>query len=164
MRPEHKFLKMYENELGQTRTSWKVNNLNSRRHKSKRTRRVIIFPRFMRDSALFEMVGAPFNGKQTEMARTRSTWCLTWVMRFIASCIIKFDAPSRTITYSNFTPLPIVKALYKVSKNITPSKTSTPVHAIAATGSLSHYDHLVICNPVTYIDPYDKCDQSYHTE
>src|SRR5713101_4751560 len=68
-----------------------------------------------------------------------------------------FDVPSRTITYSSFTPLPIVKALYKVRKNITPSKTSTPVHAIAATGSLSYYSHLVICSPETYIDPYSKC-------
>lgn len=86
------------------------------------------------------------------------------MIRFIAQSIIKFDAPSRTITYSSFTPFPIVKALYKVSKNITLSKTSTPVHAIAATGSLSYYDHLVIYNPVTYIDPYGKRDQSYRTK
>lgn len=82
----------------------------------------------------------------------------------ISRPMYQVDAPSRTITYSSFTPLPIVKALYKVSKNITPSKTSTPVHAIAATGSSSYYSHLVICNPVTYIDPYNKCIQSYHTE
>lgn len=116
----------------------------------------------MRDSALFEMVDeAPFNGKQT--TRTKSTWCLTWMMKFITLCITKFNAPSRTITYSSFTPFPIVKALYKVSRNITPSKTSTPVHAIAATNSLSEHGNLAICKPVTYIGPYDS-DQSHHTE
>lgn len=76
MRPEYIYKKTHENELGQTRTNWKVNNLNSCRCKYKRTRRVIIFPRFTRDSALFEMVEV---GKQktNRMARTRSTWCLT---------------------------------------------------------------------------------------
>lgn len=57
-----------------------------------------------------------------------------------------------------------MKALYRVRRNIILSKTSTPVHAIAATGSSSYYDHLVICNPVTYVDPYEKRDQSYHAE
>lgn len=66
MRPEQESKKKHDDEPGQTRTNCKVNNLNSRRHQSKRTRRVIIFPRFIIDSALFEMVEAPFNGKQAE--------------------------------------------------------------------------------------------------
>ena len=67
--------------------------------------------------------------------------------------IAKLNAPSRTITFSSCTPLPIAKALYRVRKNITLSKTNTPVHAIAATGPSSYYSHQVIYNSVTYIDP-----------
>jgi hypothetical protein len=51
----------------------------------------------------------------------------------------KLNAPSRTITDSSFTPLPMVKALYSVRKNITLSKASTPAHPIAATSSLSYW-------------------------
>jgi hypothetical protein len=51
----------------------------------------------------------------------------------------RFDAPSRTITCSSLTPLPIVNALYNVRAKITQSKSSTPVHARAATVS-SGYD------------------------
>jgi hypothetical protein len=41
--------------------------LNICRHKYKRTRRVIIFPKFMRDSALLRILGeVPFNGRQAE--------------------------------------------------------------------------------------------------
>ena len=57
---------MHDNELGQTRTNWKVNKLNICRHKSKLTRRVIIFPKFMRDSALLRIFEVPSNGQQTE--------------------------------------------------------------------------------------------------
>ena len=72
--------KMHENELGQTR---KVNESSICRRKSKRTRRVIMFPKFMRDSALFGIVEFFFNGYQI-LVRTRNTGYLTWTMRLIA--------------------------------------------------------------------------------
>jgi hypothetical protein len=55
---------MHDNELGQTRTNRKVNNLNICRHESKLTRRVIIFTKFMRDSTLFRITEVLFNGKK----------------------------------------------------------------------------------------------------
>ena len=58
--------KMHDNELGQTRTNWKVNNLNVCRYKFRRTRRVIIFPKFTMNSALFKIVEVHFNGQETE--------------------------------------------------------------------------------------------------
>ena len=65
---EHQSLSknMHDNEQGQTKTNWKVNNLYICRQESKHTRRVIIFPKFMRDSALFRIVEVLFNGRQTE--------------------------------------------------------------------------------------------------
>jgi hypothetical protein len=51
-------------ELGQTKTNWKVNSLNICRQKSKRTRRVMIFPKFMRDSALLRIVEIHYNGQE----------------------------------------------------------------------------------------------------
>jgi hypothetical protein len=41
---------------------WKVNNLNISGHKLKRTKRVIIFAKFMRDSALLRIVEILYNG------------------------------------------------------------------------------------------------------
>jgi len=55
---------MHDNELGQTRTNWKVNKLNICRHKSKLTRRVIIFPKFMRDSALLRIFEVPLTANK----------------------------------------------------------------------------------------------------
>lgn len=72
---------MHENELGQTR---KVNEGSICRHRSKRTRRVMMFHKFMRDSALLGIVELFLNGKQNRMARTRNTGYLTWMMRLIA--------------------------------------------------------------------------------
>jgi hypothetical protein len=47
---------MDDNELGQTGANCKVSNLNICRNKYKRTRRVVIFAKFMRNSALFKIV------------------------------------------------------------------------------------------------------------
>jgi len=84
-------------------------------------------------------------------------------MGFNARVIAELNIPSRTITSRSRMPLPITKALYRVRKNITLSKSDRPAHAIAAAVSPSYYNQRKSLQK-TYFDPWYKNELSHTRE